>query len=59
MLTANMFLLPLLQPHLQLLGGVFDMAAHPTVERFVNDPNITYRPLLFIPNDHSGKDMVL
>jgi hypothetical protein len=39
-------------------GGAFDLASHPAIQRYMENPRLTYRPLLFIPNTDTDKSMV-
>lgn len=50
--------LPCLQGSLTLMGGAFDLATHPAVQRFMEEPQISYKPLLFIVNTDTEKKMI-
>lgn len=39
-------------------GGAFDLSSHPAIQRYMESPHLTYRPLLFIPNGDTDKSMV-
>lgn len=47
-----------LQGTLTLMGGAFDLATHPAIQHFMEDPQISYKPLLFIVNTDTDKRMV-
>lgn len=47
-----------LQGHLTLMGGAFDLAAHGAVKEFSLDTQRGYRPLLFVPNTPEERAMV-
>jgi hypothetical protein len=47
-----------LQGQLTLMGGAFDLSAHPAIQRYMESPELSYKPLLFIPNTTSEKTMV-
>lgn len=58
-LLPTVLLVLLLQPRLHLMGGAFNLATHASVRRFIDDPLLSYKPMLFIPEQAEAKNMVL
>lgn len=41
-----------------LMGGVFDLSAHPSIQRYADDPQLSYRPLFYVVANATHREAV-